>query len=538
MGNRVMDYINPATGQKFGQIEMSDPEAVHQVVQEMRTSFNIWSSKTIRERISVLRKFQKEIIDSTDEITSVINQDSGKNRQDALIEVFITVDMLHQYLKRAPGWLKPRRVSRGLTIFKRTYVEPRPYGVVGVIVPWNYPFALAMPPVLSALIAGNTVVMKPSEVTPATGEMMERLFERVPELAPFVRVVHGDGTVGEALVRSNPDYIFLTGSPETGRKVLRNASEHLIPVSAELGGKDAMLVLDDADLRAAARWGVWGALFNSGQTCISVERVYVESGVYDQFIQLVLEEIDGVKVGYTQEVESPYAYGPITDSRQVKILKRHLEDAMHKGARMISGGDIQGEFISPIVLLDVNHDMLVMRDESFGPIMPIMRVKDALEAINMANDSSFGLGASVWSNDLERAEWVASKLQAGSVIVNDTIAQFGVPMLPFGGIKQSGFGRIHGKYGLMQFTRTYSHAVGYPPPELDLATKLREPGNYRFGSAMLRLLRGVTLRQRVQPLTEALWRRAKKADRRKVTTATGLLGAAIAITVVVNKLKK
>jgi len=366
---------------------------------------------------------------------------------------------------------------------------------------------------------------------------MERLLKRVPELAPFVRVVHGDGSVGEALVRSAPDYIFLTGSPETGRKVLSSAADNLIPVTAELGGKDAMLVLDDADLQAAARWGVWGAFYNTGQTCMSIERVYVVSEVYDRFVQFVLEQVDKVKIGYTQDIESPFYYGPVTDERQIKVIRRHLEDALDKGARILAGGEIHGSYISPTVLVDVDHNMLVMRDETFGPIISIMRVKDEMEAVSKANDSVYGLGASVWSSDLERANSIARNIQAGSVIVNDTIAQFGVPMLPFGGIKQSGFGRIHGKEGLMQFTRSYSYVFGDPPPELDIATKLRQPGNYRLGAALLRILRGVTFGQRIQPAVDELWRRVKGADRRQTATITGIVGGVVGVAVLVKKLK-
>jgi len=231
-------FINPATGHQFGEICMSTEEEVRGAVQELRSSSKAWGAMTVRERVRILRRFQKVMIASLDEITDVINQDCGKSRQDALIEVFVTLDMLEQYCRSAEKWLRPRSVSRGLYLFKRCHVEYRPYGVVGVIAPWNYPFALSMPPALAALLAGNTVILKPSEVTAASGVMIEKLFQRVPELAPYVRVVHGDGAVGEALVRSAPDYIFLTGSGPTGRKVMKAAADYLIPVACELGGKE------------------------------------------------------------------------------------------------------------------------------------------------------------------------------------------------------------------------------------------------------------------------------------------------------------
>jgi succinate-semialdehyde dehydrogenase/glutarate-semialdehyde dehydrogenase len=354
--------------------------------------------------------------------------------------------------------------------------------------------------VLAALLAGNTVILKPSEVTGATGVLIEQLFQRVPDLAPFVRVVHGDGRVGQALLDAKPDYVFLTGSTPTGRKVMQAAAEHLIPVACELGGKDAMLVLEDADLDAAARWGVWGAFFNSGQTCMAVERVYVAEPVYEKFVERSVAYAGQLRAGYTTDVNGSYSLGPVTDPRQVAIIERHLDDALSKGARLLTGGKTQGMFFDPMILTHVDHSMLLMREETFGPLMPIMKVRDEAEAIRLANDNAFGLGASVWSRDLKRAQRVAHQIQAASVIINDSIAQFGVPMLPFGGVKDSGFGRTHGREGLMQFTRPYSYAVGHPPQKLDIATVLRESGHYHLGVALMQLILGATLRQRWEGL--------------------------------------
>ncbi|MFN8484937.1 MAG: aldehyde dehydrogenase family protein [Anaerolineae bacterium] len=521
----MLEFVNPATGLPFGQVETASPDEARLIHKEMRAAFDIWHQKSVKERVAVLRKLQKAILDNLDDITAVLNQDCGKSRQDALIEVFITVDMLDQYCKRAPHWLRRQPVSRGLYLFKKCYVEYRPYGVVLIIAPWNYPFALSIPPVIAALLGGNTVVLKPSEVTAASGEMMERLFKLVPELSPYVRVVHGGGDVGAALVQSGPDYIFLTGSMPTGKKVMATAAETLTPVACELGGKDAMIVLEDADLRQAAHWGAWGAYFNSGQTCMAVERVYAVEAIYDAFVRMAVEETEKIKVGFSTEQESQFYMGPITDPRQLRTIRTHLDDALAKGARILTGGEIDGMFVEPTVMVDVDHSMLIMQDETFGPILPIMKVKDEAEAIRMANDCHLGLGASIWSREVSRAERVAHQVEASSIVINDTIAQFGVPMLPFGGIKQSGYGRIHGREGLMQFTRPYAYAVGAPPPSWDIATILRKPGHYRAGAAVMRLAFGVTPQQRIGPVLEAVGVKGKPSG---AGLALGLSGAALA----------
>ncbi len=519
----MLPFVCPATGEKFGEVRMHTPEEVAQAMRELRQAAPLWQAKSPRERGRILLKFLEVVLDSLDDITATLNRDCGKSRQDALIEVFITADMLRQYVRHAPRWLRPHPVPRGLYVFKRAYVAYKPHGVVGVIAPWNYPFALSIPPVVAALLAGNTVALKPSEVTAASGVMMGDLFARVPELAPFVRVLHGDGSVGAAMVAAKPDYIFLTGSTPTGRAVMKAAAEHLIPVACELGGKDAMIVLDDADLRAAAHWGVWGANFNAGQTCMAVERVYVEAPVYEEFVRLAVDEVRKLRMGYTEEKESPYYIGPITDPRQIQIIQRHLEDAQAKGATLLTGGKIEGMYVEPAILVDVTHDMLVMQEETFGPLMPIMKVRTEEEAIQLANDSRFGLGASIWSEDLERARRVADQVEAASVVINDTIAQFGVPMLPFGGTKDTGTGRIHGREGLMQFTLPYAYAVGKPPYAWDVATVLRQPGHYHTAAALMRLLFGVSPRQRLQPVQEGLER--LEPLKRKIPRGALLTGA-------------
>jgi len=502
-------FTNPATGTQFGEVTMTTPEEVKQAVEEMRQSFPVWSGKSVKERCKILKKFQNLLIEKRDEISTIVSQDTGKNRQDSLIELFVSVDMLAQNRMNAPRWLKPERVSSGLYLFKKGIVEHRPHGVVVVISPWNYPLLISLTPMFSALLAGNTVVLKTSEVTPAVGELIEKLFKSLPELAPFVRVVHGDGKVGAALVNSKPDYIFVTGSTTTGKKIMQAAAENLIPVTLELGGKDPVIVLEDADIEAAARWATWGAHYNAGQACMSVERVYVVESKYDEFVNAAIQNTKEIHTGFTLDTNSPYFMGPVTDPRQVQIIDDHIKDAVDKGARVLCGGKEGGAFYKPMVMVDVNHSMKVMREETFGPIMPIMKVRDEEEAIRLANDSTLGLGASVYGKDLTRAKRVADRIQASSIIINDSIAQFGIPMLPFGGVKESGIGTTHGREGILEFTHPYSYAIGGIPLKWDVATIVRNLGNYELGVAIMGVVYGTTLKQKWETLSQFL-RKGKK----------------------------
>ncbi len=523
----TLPFVNPATNETFGEVQMATKQQVTDARREMEAAAKVWAAKPVRERVRILRKLQALVIDQADEITAVMNKDNGKSRQDALVEIFVSVDLMNQYLKHAPRWLRRRRVSPGLQVFKRCYVDPQPFGVVGVIGPWNFPFALLFPPVFAALLAGNTVLAKPSEVTGATGVLLEELFSSIPELSPYVRFLHGDGRVGAAMVASQPDLIYLTGSVATGKKVMQAAAENLTPFIFELGSKDPMIVLEDANIEEAAKWGVWGAFFNTGQACISVERVYVVESVYDQFVEQVITETKKVRTGYSPAIDNRFHMGPITFQRQLDIIEDHMQDAIVKGARVVAGGRRQGMFMEPTVLLNVDHSMKLMQEETFGPIMPIMKVENEAHAIQLANDSTMGLGASIWSQDVKRAERLAHQIETGSVNINDTISHFAIPTLPFGGVKQSGNGRSHGQEDLMQFTNSHAYVLSSGPHPLDIGTILRKPGTYELNKTIMKMALGATPQQRIEPIQEFV-------ERQPVVAKVGLLTAVLAVTATVG----
>ena len=502
----TFETVDPRTGALLATVPEHDADEVAATVARAAELAPRWAALDVAERVAHLMEVRDRLLDRADHLVDVICAETGKQRTEALTtEIMPVCEAMDWYRRNAGDILAPRPVGTGTLAHKRAWVRREALGVVGVISPWNYPFTLSMTPLVTALFAGNAVVLKPSEVTPTVGLAIGELFEH-PVWGDLVQVVTGTGATGEALVRSGVDKVAFTGSVPTGRRVMATAAESLTPVLLELGGKDPMIVCDDADLERAARGAVWGAFQNAGQTCMSVERVYVTEAVAEEFIDRVIVHTGEIRQG-DGGADGSGDIGSMTAASQIPIVESHLRDAVERGARVVVGGervDRPGLWFPPTVLTGVDHSMLIMTEETFGPVLPIMVVADVDEAVRLANDSRYGLNASVWSGDDDLAVDVANRLESGNVCINDCIVSYGVPGLPFGGVKDSGIGRVHGIEGLHEFSRTKSILASrvtpsrepwwYPTPDgLDRAAlaTLR----LRMRSGLMAKLRGLKPRR-------------------------------------------
>lgn len=418
------------------------------------------SQLSVADRVKYISKLRELIIAGQEEIIEAIQLETGKSRSDALMsEIFSVLDHL-SYLERfSEKVMADRKVYTSLVLMGKTSkVFFEPMGTALVISPWNYPFYQAIVPITLSFVCGNTTVYKPSELTPLKG-LVEKFLDAAGIGSEWVQVVYGDGKLGSELIDQHPDKIFFTGSTRTGKKIMEQAAKYLIPVELELGGKDPMIVFEDADLHRTTSGALWGAMTNSGQSCTSVERLYVQQTIYDRFRDELVAKAKEMTVG--TDTNGSTDIGTMTSEDQVKIVVRHLEDALAKGAKQLTGKtwDKTSKKIPPIILEGVNETMLIYREETFGPILPIIPFANEEEVIRMANDSEYGLSASVWSKDKARAERVARKIKTGNVSVNNVMLSEGNHALPFGGVKNSGFGRFKGEFGFYSFSNVKSVIV-------------------------------------------------------------------------------
>lgn len=449
----TFDSLDPRTGETVGQHPLHDREAVFQAVNTARAAQQWWAELGHSGRRQRLDAWRKLLVSRLDEAAEVICAETGKPLDDARMELLLVIDHLHWAAAKAEKVLGRRKVASGLLMANQSSsVEYLPFGVVGVIGPWNYPAFTPMGSIAYSLAAGNAVVFKPSELTPAVGEWLAATFAEIVPEKPVFSVVTGFGETGAALCESGVDKVAFTGSTATGKRVMAACAQSLTPVLVECGGKDALIVDADADLRAAADAAVWGAMSNAGQTCIGVERVYVVEAVADRFLELVAERAGKLRPGGEPTAD----LGPITMPSQVDVIRKHIDDALEAGARAVVGSSdsVRPPFVEPVVLTDVPEDAEAVTEETFGPSIVVQRVSDAEEGVQRANRSRYGLAATVFSR--ARGAELARKLRSGMVAVNSVISFAAVPALPFGGVGDSGFGRIHGEDGLREFARSQS----------------------------------------------------------------------------------
>ena len=454
-----IQVLDKATSQLIADLPVDNEQAVLAAANRARAVQPAWAALSVKERIALLKRARKELLKDKDKIRDALARETGKAAFDVIGELFSVCQDIGHFSKHARKWLQTRKVSTFPLLGKKGLIVYQPLGVVGVISPWNAPLTLAMSDVLPALYAGNTGLVKPSEITPLAVKYAVEAFNRV--LPPGVlQCLIGAAATGVALV-DQVDMVAVTGSCQTGRRVMERASGRLTPVLLELGGKDPMIVLADADIERAANAAAWGSCFMTGQVCMSVERIYVEKPIAAEFKRRLKDKIQAIRTG-PDEPTSTMEYGPFTGPRQIEIVESHIADAIGKGAVVETGGNRlpcarDSHYFQPTLISNVNHDMKIMVEETFGPVACVMEVNDQEEAIAYANSSEFGLNASVWTRDIARGVAIAKRIHAGNVCVNDCILNAGVQSLPFGGIKQSGLGSRHGnERGLYAFCYTQS----------------------------------------------------------------------------------
>jgi acyl-CoA reductase-like NAD-dependent aldehyde dehydrogenase len=450
--------VNPATGEVLGELDSAGPAEVRAAVARARAAQPDWNAWGVPNRVRVVRRFQQLLLARKTDVARRITQEAGKPHVEALLtEVLVVLDAARFLIENAFAILREEKLPHGNPAVKTKSgrILREPYGVVGIISPWNYPFSTPATETLSALVAGNAVVLKPSELTPLIALELKALLGEAGVPDDIFQILPGAGETGAALVKSEIDKLVFTGSVATGRRIAQIAAERLLPVVLELGGKDPMLVLEDADVDVASSGAVWGAFVNAGQTCLSVERCYVHQRLYPTFLDACCEKARKLRVG--NGMDPATEIGPMIHERQVRIVESHVEDARQRGARVLTGGarlrELGPTFYAPTVLADVDHGMRVMQEETFGPVLPIAAFADDGEAVRLANDSDFGLAASVWTRDRARGERLARQIDAGTVMVNDAVSCFSISEAPHGGVKSSGLGRTHGRWGLEEMVR-------------------------------------------------------------------------------------
>jgi len=453
----LFETKSPATLESAGRYPICSEEEVKGSIAKAREAQKGWASRSISQRSEWIGRFRKGIVNRSQELIDAIRSETGKTEMDASIEVFVTCEHLRHLKKIAPRVLGRKRRKSGLLINRSASVEYRPHGVVGIISPRNYPLILSCVPAIQALLAGNGVVIKPSEVTPAVVLVLQKIAVEAGAPDGLFEVVTGEGNTGKALVEADTDMICFTGSTATGRKIGEMCGRLLKPCILELGGKDPMIVFEDADLNRALGSALFGSLSNMGQTCIAIERIYVQETVYEPFVEQLKKKFASLPRDPGGDNQS---FGSFTTLQQLKTVRSHVADALKKGASA-TGGDSRkskepGYFFEPVLLTDVTDEMEIMREETFGPVICVQKFRDEEEAVSLAENSQYGLTVSLWTRDRRRAKRVAARLTAGTISLNDLMTHYFIADIPFGGTRASGLGRVNGAEGLLGFSRPTS----------------------------------------------------------------------------------
>ncbi len=455
---------NPATGELITTVPVTTAEELAAMAARAREAQPQWEALGFEGRGRIMRRAQKWMIDNAERVLDTVVSETGKTYEDAQLSDYgYTVTALGFWAKEAAKYLADERVpswNNPVAIGKKLVIRYAPLGVVGVIGPWNYPIVNSFGDCIPALMAGNTVILKPSEVTPLSALLMVEMLRECGLPENVFQVATGDGATGAALI-ANVDCVMFTGSSRTGKAVMKAAADALVPCYLELGGKDPMIVCADADIERASNAAAYWSMNNGGQVCISVERCYVDASIYDEFVDKVTENVRGLRQGVPTGVGT-VDVGAVIFPPQIDVVTEHVRDAVEKGAKVLTGGHAlsgPGRFFEPTVLVDVDHSMKCMQEETFGPTLPIMKIADAEEGVRLANDSPYGLQASVWTKDVDNGEALARRIEAGVVCVNDAQVNYTALNLPMGGWKTSGLGTRHGSAGIRKYTKVQSLLV-------------------------------------------------------------------------------
>jgi acyl-CoA reductase-like NAD-dependent aldehyde dehydrogenase len=471
--------VDPSTGNVSATFDRTLPLHVPQLLAKAREAQSSWAKLSVQDRCARIANLKSEILEARDTLTDAVVRESGKPRVEAkFADVFVALDTAAYYAKHGPALLRPEKVPHHSTAakLKSGSLLYEPLGVLAIISSWNYPLAIPLSQIIPAVAAGNATLCKTSDFTPQCGALIERLFRDSGFPEGLVTILQGSGDVGQALIDAHPDKVFFTGSVFTGRQVAEACARELIPSVLELGGKDAMLVLGDAELDVTSSAAVWGSFTNCGQVCLSLERIFVESSVSEKFLELCVRKTQKLRLGPGADPQTDV--GPLIRPQHVQRMSDLIADAVERGARVLCGGrarpDLGPNFFEPTVLTGVDSSMQLFRGETFGPILAVQVVCDTHEAVRLANDTEFSLATSVWTADITRGKQIARQLRAGTVMVNDAICGFAIAEAPHGGAGLSGWGRTHGKAGLLEM-------VHLKYLDVDRLPRMEKPWWYRYG---------------------------------------------------------